>query len=91
MNSQDDCSTRNPLFVEQAGEPVAWTVPQEIHSLWNRPETGRRACCLDCSTRNQIFVEQAGEPVAWTVPQEIHSLWNRPESLLLADANKASE
>ncbi|MCC3560610.1 MAG: hypothetical protein EAZ60_02415 [Oscillatoriales cyanobacterium] len=51
-------------FCEQAFRPV----PQEIHSLWNRPEslflkmvrTGFPAG----STRNPLFVEQAREPVA---------------------------
>ncbi|MCC3413010.1 MAG: hypothetical protein JGK24_21045 [Microcoleus sp. PH2017_29_MFU_D_A] len=37
-NGQDAHSTRNALFVEQAGKPVA-KPPQEMHSLWNRPES----------------------------------------------------
>ena len=45
-------------------------IPQEIHSLWNRPESLllTLAPFMDGQdahpTRNSLFVEQAGKPVA---------------------------
>ena len=57
MDGQDAHPTRNLLFVEQAGKPVAEMVRDVSYGAFY----GRAGCP---PTRNLLFVEQAGKPVA---------------------------